>query len=47
MRTATAWATVTNVTSTQQNTFWTLAKRYWFDALIVAGIVVAIVVSIL
>jgi len=46
MRTATAWATVTNVTSTQQNTFWTLAKRYWFDALIVAGIVVAIVVSI-
>ena len=45
MRTATAWATVTNVTSTFRR-LWPLAKRYWFDALVVAGIAASIAVAV-
>jgi signal transduction histidine kinase len=45
MRPTTPWATVTNVTRTFAR-LWPYAKRYWFDALIVAGIVVSIVVAV-
>ena len=45
MRTATPWATVTHVTSTFRR-LWPFAKRYWFDALVAAGIVVTIVVAV-
>jgi signal transduction histidine kinase len=45
MRTATAWATVTNVTRMLQKA-WPLAKRYWFDALVVAGIAASIAVAV-
>ena len=45
MRTATAWATVTIVTRKQERV-WQFAKRYWFDALVVAGIGVSIAVSV-
>ena len=45
MRTATAWATVTNVTSTFRR-LWPLAKRYWFDALVIAGIAASIAVAV-
>ncbi len=45
MRTATSWATVTNVTSTFRR-LWPLAKRYWFDALVIAGIAASIAVAV-
>jgi signal transduction histidine kinase len=45
MRTATSWATVTIVTSTFRR-LWPFARRYWFDALVVAAIVVTIAVAI-
>ena len=45
MRSARPSATVTNVTRIFQWA-WPLAKRYWFDALVVAGIVVSIVVAV-
>ena len=45
MRSARPSATVTNVTRFF-HWAWPLAKRYWFDALVVAGIVIAIVVAV-
>jgi signal transduction histidine kinase len=45
MRTARRSATVTNVTRIFDRA-WPLAKRYWFDALVVAGIVISVVVAV-
>jgi signal transduction histidine kinase len=45
MRTARPSATVTNVTRIF-HWAWPLAKRYWFDALVVAGIAVTIAVAV-
>jgi signal transduction histidine kinase len=44
MRTPAPWATVTNVTRTLDR-LWPYVKRYWFDALVVAGIAVSIGVA--
>src|SRR6516162_5563014 len=41
MRSASLSATVSNMTRTVQR-LWPIAKRYWFDALLVAGIGVSI-----
>ena len=45
MRTATAWATVTNVTKTVKR-IWPYVLEYWFDAVLVAGIGISIAVAV-
>jgi signal transduction histidine kinase len=45
MRTATAWATVTSVTKTLKR-IWPYVLKYWFDAVLVAGIGISIAVAV-
>jgi signal transduction histidine kinase len=45
MRSATLWATVTNVTKTLKR-LWPYVLRYWFDAVLVAAIGISIAVAV-